>query len=73
MAASKLIADTAIRFKLGRRATDLNRMATSNVNSDAAIRASFAGCVRVAALAFNSGPFTYSSLRLLRTPSDASR
>ncbi|PLW46320.1 hypothetical protein PCANC_11197 [Puccinia coronata f. sp. avenae] len=45
MAASELIADTAIQFKLRRRATDLNQMAASNVNSDAAIRASFAGCV----------------------------
>ncbi|PLW04813.1 hypothetical protein PCASD_25358 [Puccinia coronata f. sp. avenae] len=52
MAASELIADTAIRFKLGRRATtihsvarrpSMNRMAASDVNSDAAIRASFAG------------------------------
>ncbi|PLW24699.1 hypothetical protein PCASD_07557 [Puccinia coronata f. sp. avenae] len=43
IAASELIADTAIRFKLGRRATDINRMAASDVNSDAAIRASFAG------------------------------
>ncbi|PLW43872.1 hypothetical protein PCANC_05964 [Puccinia coronata f. sp. avenae] len=74
MAASELTSDAAIRFKLGRRATDLienrfkhgrktpgplslnwlsdgsvarrpslNRMAASDVKSDAAIRCSFAG------------------------------
>ncbi|PLW58482.1 hypothetical protein PCANC_00085 [Puccinia coronata f. sp. avenae] len=50
MATSKLILDAAIRFKLGRCATNLNRMAVSAINSDAAIQASFAGSVQEAEL-----------------------
>ncbi|PLW40212.1 hypothetical protein PCANC_17961 [Puccinia coronata f. sp. avenae] len=45
MVASKFISDATIQFKLGRRATDLNWMAASNVNSDATIQASIAGSV----------------------------
>ncbi|PLW28893.1 hypothetical protein PCASD_15787 [Puccinia coronata f. sp. avenae] len=43
MVASEFILDATIRFKLGRRATNLNWMAASDVNSDATIRASIAG------------------------------
>ncbi|PLW50966.1 hypothetical protein PCASD_01213 [Puccinia coronata f. sp. avenae] len=45
MVASKFILDATIQFKLGRRATNLNRMAASDVNSDATIRACIAGSV----------------------------
>ncbi|PLW52203.1 hypothetical protein PCASD_00160 [Puccinia coronata f. sp. avenae] len=63
MAASEFISDATIRFKLGRRATDLNRMAASDVNSDATIRASIAGSVcrppdRIHSSGWQVEPFT---------------